>query len=177
MTEMRTSPFVVVVSDLLGSTGARRTETLVGPLEMNLAQVNSDGDATAIVTLEAMADGLIVRGSVDADVKMRCNRCLTEIPHHASASITQAYGLPSDDDFLSIGSDGSIDLEPILHDELSLSFPLVPVCLETCAGLCPTCGTDLNKDPCDGHPEESSSPFAVLQDLFDAESDAESSDA
>jgi uncharacterized metal-binding protein YceD (DUF177 family) len=26
----------------------------------------------------------------------------------------------------------------------------------------------LNRDPCDGHGEESDSPFAVLKDLFDS---------
>ena len=166
---MSQAPFTVVVSDLLGRTGARRTEVLTGPLEIELDQVVSNSDGVATVTLEAIADGLVVRGSITADVVLRCNRCLTEIPYEAAASVTQAYGLPSDEDILMIESDGSIDLGPVLHDELSLAIPLVPVCKESCAGLCPTCGNDLNTNPCDGHPEESSSPFAVLQNLLDTQ--------
>ncbi len=166
---MPQSPFIVVVSDLLGHTGARRTETLQGPLDVELDQVVSCSDGAATVTLEAIADGLIVRGAIEADSVLRCNRCLTETPFDASAEITQAYGLESDGDILPIDSDGSIDLGPLLHDELSLAIPLVPVCKEACLGLCPTCGTDLNKDPCDGHPEESSSPFAALKDLLDTQ--------
>lgn len=168
------TPFTVVVSDLLGHTGARRTERLSGPLEIDLDQVATAGPAEAEINLEAIADGLVARGAAEVPVVLRCNRCLTEVDHLAQASITQAYGGlassdSSDDDIMGIEADGSIDLEPVLHDELSLSIPLVPLCSSTCAGLCPTCGTDLNKDPCAGHPEESSSPFAALQGLFEVE--------
>ncbi len=170
-------PFAVLVSDLLGHTGARRTERLEGPLEIELDQVATAGDAEAEITLEAIADGLIARGSARLPVVLRCNRCLTEVDHLAEAQITQAYGGlaspdSSDDDIMGIEADGSIDLGPILHDELSLSIPLVPLCSDACLGLCPTCGTDLNREPCAGHPEESSSPFAALQGLFEVEDSA-----
>jgi uncharacterized protein len=164
---MPQSPFLVLVSDLLGRTGARRTEHLAGPLDIVLDQVEFCGEAKAEVVLEAMADGLIVRGFVEAPTVLRCNRCLIEVEHRARATITQAFGLPSEGEILSIDSDGSIDLKSVLHDELSLSIPLVPVCTEDCLGLCPVCGTDLNKDPCDGHGEELKSPFAALKDLFE----------
>ena len=166
---MPQSPFRIAVSDLVGHPGARRTETLVGALTIDLDQVQSCGEATAIVQLEAIADGLIVRGSVAAPAVLRCNRCLTEVPFAVEAAITQAYGLPSEEDILEIEANGSIDLGPALHDELSLEFPLAPLCTEGCLGLCPTCGTDLNKDPCRGHPEESSSPFGALKDLLDTQ--------
>jgi len=166
---MPQDPFTVVVSDLLGNIGARRSETLAGPLDIRLDQVVSCEDGVARLKLEAIADGLVVKGSITAAAILRCNRCLSEIPHETEAAIVQAYGLPSDQDILSIGSDGTIDLGPVLHDELSLAMPLTPMCSTSCAGLCPTCGTDLNTDPCAGHSEESSSPFAVLQDLFETQ--------
>ena len=120
-----------------GHTGARRSETLVGDLDVKLEQVESCGEATAELQLEAIADGLIVRGSVGASMKLRCNRCLTEFPFDAIAPITQAYGLPSEDDILEIDSDGAIDLTELLHDELSLAIPLVPLCMEACPGTLP----------------------------------------
>ncbi len=164
---MPLSPFRVVVSDLVGRSGARRSETLIGPLEIELDQLHSCGDATARLELEAIANGLIVRGSVEASAVVRCNRCLITFGFEASASVIQVYGPADEEEILRIGSDGSIDLGPVLHDELSLAFPLVPLCSESCLGLCLRCGTDLNVDPCSGHPEESSSPFAVLEELLD----------
>ena len=133
---------------------------------VELDHVTAIDEAVAEMQLEAVADGLVVRGSVTASAILRCNRCLTGIEFTATADVVQAYGPPSDDDILPIDSDGSIDLGPLLHDELSLAIPLVPVCRDDCLGLCPTCGTDLNKEPCEGHPEETNSPFAALEGLF-----------
>ena len=164
---MSEPPFQLTVSDLLGHTGARRTEVLEGEIAVSLDQVSALGIARAEVVLEAVADGLVLRGAVEAPATLRCNRCLIELEFPARAELTQAFGPPSDDDILPIESDGSIDLGPLLHDELSLAIPLVPLCRESCLGLCPTCGTDLNRDPCEGHPEESTSPFAALEGLFE----------
>jgi len=66
-----------------------------------------------------------------------------------------------------IARDGSIDLGQTLRDEASLAIPLVPVCRPDCKGLCPTCGSDLNTDPCSGHADESTSPFGALRHLLE----------
>ena len=63
---------------------------------------------------------------------------------------------------------GDVTIKGPMQVELALSMPKAPVCREDCKGLCPICGTDLNEDPCDGHGEESDSPFAVLKDLFES---------
>lgn len=164
-------PFVVVVTDLLGSTGARRIERLVGPLAYDTNLVTLTGDAVAVITLEAVADGLVARGTVTAPVRFRCNRCLLEWEEERTADVVAAFGAEPDEEIHPIGRDGTIDLEPLLHDELSLSLPLVPLCREGCRGLCPTCGTDLNTEPCSGHADESDSPFAALRDFLHPEAD------
>lgn len=46
-----------------------------------------------------------------------------------------------------------IDLEPILRDAVVLELPFTPLCRPDCAGLCPECGADLNRDPDHGHAE------------------------
>ena len=63
--------------------------------------------------------------------------------------------------------DGTVDMAGPATDELALAIPLAPLCRSDCRGLCPICGTDLNTDPCDGHADDSDSPFASLKDLFD----------
>jgi uncharacterized protein len=34
-----------------------------------------------------------------------------------------------------------------------LAIPMKPLCREGCAGLCPTCGRNLNQGPCDCPPQ------------------------
>ena len=59
-----------------------------------------------------------------------------------------------------------LDFEPVLRDLLLLSWPIAPCCSETCRGLCPTCGTNLNDRACQCGPKEGNKPFAGLGDLL-----------
>lgn len=163
------APFTVLVTDLLGTPGARRVEHLSGPVRFVTDLVSLSGDVDADVTIESMADGLIARGEVGATVGFRCNRCLTEWEERRTTPLVAVFGEESDEEINPIDREGTIDLEPSVRDELTLSLPLVPLCQEGCRGLCPTCGTDLNREPCSGHPEESGSPFAGLRDLLGPE--------
>lgn len=41
-----------------------------------------------------------------------------------------------------------IDLDPIVREQLLLALPGYPLCQESCKGLCPACGTNLNDREC-----------------------------
>jgi uncharacterized protein len=41
-----------------------------------------------------------------------------------------------------------IDLDPLVREQLLLALPRYPVCEETCQGLCPVCGQNLNEKDC-----------------------------
>ena len=42
----------------------------------------------------------------------------------------------------------SIDTELLLHDEITVNWPVKILCREDCKGLCPVCGHDLNEGDC-----------------------------
>lgn len=42
-----------------------------------------------------------------------------------------------------------LDTEPILLEQLHLNIPMKPLCREDCAGLCPACGADRNREECE----------------------------
>jgi len=167
---MNSGTFLVLITDLLGRSGAHRDETIVGPIEieMDLERVDASHPVTVQVRLEALADEILARGNIAYTAELQCNRCLTGWTQTGEVAFTQLYGKETDEDTQPITRHGYIDLEPAVHDEVSLALPLVPLCREDCLGLCPTCGTDLNTEPCDGHGEDPDSPFAVLKDLFDS---------
>jgi uncharacterized protein len=75
----------------------------------------------------------------------------------------QASGKDLDITYL---SSNYIDLSEILSEQLALQLPFQPLCSETCKGLCPQCGTDLNKGRCACAKITKNSPFAVLQKRF-----------
>lgn len=136
---------------------------------MAFEQASIDAEGTGTLRLEAISGGLLARGEVVVAATLRCQRCLTDFAAEVTASITQLYGNAEDEDALPVSGDGRIDLEAPVRDELGMAVPLTPICREECKGLCATCGTDLNVDPCDGHEDSSTSPFAPLEGLFDQE--------
>lgn len=159
------------ISDLLAHPGQARQESAALPVHVGLSNASVEDEVAVSVTLRSLTDGVVVRGTAETTVDLTCNRCLTGWSELLSVPIESVFRLqPEDeDDELPVEAGGWIDLEPVVHDEVALALPTRPVCKEECLGLCPTCGTDLNTEACDGHGEESDSPFAALQQLFAGE--------
>lgn len=164
------SSFRLLVTDLIGRPGAHRSETFTAELGLAMDLARIDSPVEVAVRMDATSREIIAAGTVDYRLEATCHRCLTSIDRAGRARFSQVYrydGPDDDEDVLMVSNDGHIDLEQPVVDEVGLSLPLAPVCRDDCAGLCPTCGNDLNTDPCDGHEEESSSPFAVLEHFLD----------
>lgn len=60
----------------------------------------------------------------------------------------------------------TIDLDPIVREQVLLALPVTVVCREDCKGLCPTCGQDLNEQDCGhGKTKEVDARLARLKDI------------
>lgn len=70
--------------------------------------------------------------------------------------------IAEDEDF-SIYEGKTIDLDPMLYEQLLLAQPTTYLCSEGCKGLCPRCGANLNTSPCACKPEVKAHPFDVLK--------------
>lgn len=159
----------ILVSDLLSKPGSSRKESGAIRLDIDLTNAGVHGDAGFEATLRSLSDGLVARGDATVFADLTCNRCLEVNTETLEVPFEQVYRHePQDeDDEMRIERGTWIDLEPAVHDEVTLSLPIVPVCRPDCLGLCPTCGANLNIEPCGGHEDETDSPFAALKDLFD----------
>ena len=107
-----------------------------------------------------------VRGRAFIDLSAECSRCLvpvtlplrtqievTLVPAEKEAKVGD--GGQVDDDDLGIGTyeNREIDLACVVRDEVLLELPMRPLCVEKCAGLCATCGKNLNEGPCTCAPQ------------------------
>ena len=120
---------------------------------------------------------LLVTGTVEGTAKTECARCLEEAAIPITGEIEGYFLLTADaeipddmeeDEFERIGEDKTIEMSPLIELAILLELPQVPLCREDCAGICPTCGKDLNEGPCDCEAdaeEISSNPFSVLKDF------------
>lgn len=163
------SPDLIVdVSDLVGHPEAVKTVSGTHQVSLRLGDVTVKGAMTVDGEVKGTIDGALAGFDARAPAHFVCVRCLVEWDGELVASGTQHFSRVPDEDGYAI-EDRQIDLTGPATDELALSMPHAPLCRVDCQGLCPICGTDLNEDPCDGHGEESDSPFAVLKDLFDSD--------
>jgi uncharacterized protein len=156
------------VSDLLAKPGSHRAESGSVEVHVDLADASVNGPVAVEVDLASLTDGTVIRGRAQATANLICDRCLTTWSEPLIVPIEQVYRLrPQSEDELPVEPGGWIELGDVVHDEVSLGLPRRPVCRPDCKGLCPTCGSDLNTDPCAGHHDESDSPFSALKDLFE----------
>ncbi len=120
----------------------------------------------------------ILDGSISGYALVPCDRCLEPYRHQLdfefrlflSALISdpdQSETELSEDDMLVQFVDGSkIDLDDIVREQIYISLPMKSLCREDCAGLCPVCGTDLNKKMCECQRGEGHSEFSKLKALL-----------
>ncbi len=162
----RQGVFRILVSDLVDRPGERRTERGSVSVDVAVGESRVEGEATVTVDLDGIDDGVLARFQATVTAQLVCTRCLAEWPEELSVSAFQVFEEEPDEDGYALERD-TIDLTGPVRDEIALAVPMRPLCRPDCAGLCPTCGNDLNENPCGGHVEPSTSPFAVLRDLIE----------
>lgn len=163
--------FTASVAEILGKPGSYRDLKVSQPLPgvrtelARLAGAPLEGSLKA----ESVVEGILVTGRVRGRVQLTCARCLKDLETDVDADLCELFlapghEAPAEEETYKV--EGlEIDLEPMLHDALTLELPLNPVCDEDCKGLCSHCGQDLNTGAC-GCVEENVDPrWAALSAL------------
>jgi uncharacterized protein len=105
--------------------------------------------------VQAVGHDVVVRGRLTGEAAMECRRCLVSVRvavmeevsvlyqagiGAAEAEEAEVYPLPPR------GRD--LDLMPMVREQAVLAVPAFATCSESCLGLCPKCGKNLNEGPC-----------------------------
>ena len=81
-----------------------------------------------------------------------CDRCLTEFDREYGFDfehiLVRSLNNGSDDDEYVITESDKLDMDELAVTDCLLQLPSKLLCREDCLGLCPVCGTDLNKNEC-----------------------------
>ena len=122
---------------------------------------------------------IVARGSLSATVELECSRCLGPLTLAVTATIEEQFPIPSaqavtagreeeitEEEKEPLFEDNRFDLSEYIRQTVLVEVPIKPLCSETCRGLCPTCGRNLNEGPCDCPVEVEASPFAVLKEIL-----------
>lgn len=124
--------------------------------------------------LDAVVEGILVRGSIGYHVEIACARCLTLGDHDLEAQVTELFVDPAkreedeedDPGYELIDDRTALDLSTLARDALLIDLPVAVLCDDGCLGLCPECGTDRNLEDCGHRPGAAPDPrWAALEQL------------
>ena len=122
-------------------------------------------------------DRFQLTGRVATTLELMCSRCLEPFEWAVDQPFDLRY-LPDvgrqgsddleiqEDDFsTALYENEEIDLGQLIRERLYLSLPMKPLCRESCSGLCPQCGANLNRSTCECRREWADPRFAALRAL------------
>lgn len=108
---------------------------------------------------------VFVEGEITCVVSGLCDRCLQQITHKQFVlPFQQEFFKDFADDDSYVYCDSKLDATKAVQDEIVLSMPTNLLCKESCKGLCPKCGADLNTQQCSCDTAKPNA-FSVLKNL------------
>lgn len=148
-------------------------DLVLGEYEFGSLDFRVEGPARYIGSVDYVGDGVRAHGSVEIPLTATCVRCLVEFPLTIRGEFDTVFfmepGVDAEGEALPIISepDDLIDIELMLVEALIVETPFAPLHDPNCAGICPSCGVDLNESECEcGDDPDPDHPFAVLRTLI-----------
>ncbi len=128
--------------------------------------------------------GILAKGTLDAEIELTCSRCLSLFSWPLTLNIEEEYfptidivtgtpiPLPDEPDCFTIDEHNIIDLSEAIRQYALLAIPMKPLCRKDCAGLCPSCGCNLNQASCNCPTEPADPRWSELSKLILANNQA-----
>ncbi|MEP6916837.1 MAG: DUF177 domain-containing protein [Acidobacteriota bacterium] len=134
---------------------------------------------TVSLDVEKVGKGIFrVIGHAATTLELECGRCVEpfEMPidarwelRYAPAAVATAEPdreITEDDLTTAFYRDESLDVIEMLGEQIQLLLPMKPLCAESCRGLCPECGANLNRTECGCQPRWEDPRLAPLKGLL-----------
>ena len=139
---------------------------LAAPVELSMDVSRVGGDAFA------------VSGRAKTTIELECSRCVEPFTVPVDAAFDLRYvpqaenagdgerEIAEDDLATAYYREGLLDVVDLLREQLQLALPMKPLCVESCRGLCPQCGANLNRTTCGCTPPWEDPRLAPLKGLL-----------
>lgn len=101
------------------------------------------------------ADALLLEGEAVTTLSLTCDRCLKPFVEEKAVALDALLAAEvenEDSDIVPLEGD-EVDLDVLVREAFVLDMDTKHLCSESCKGLCPGCGVDLNHEPCRCRPE------------------------
>ncbi|HOK52985.1 MAG TPA: DUF177 domain-containing protein [Armatimonadota bacterium] len=124
---------------------------------------------------------IVARGKLETEIELECSRCLEKLTIPVNVKIDEQLPIPvfqtafveqedvDEEEEEPLFRDNVFDLSEYIRQVVLVEVPIQPLCSDTCKGLCPTCGTNLNQGLCNCPVDVEASPFAALASMLEEE--------
>jgi uncharacterized protein len=138
----------------------------------------ADSPVQGEVWLTRTDRGILVKARLNTEVRVTCSRCLRVFGCTVPVNFEEEYfpvidavsgsslTLPDEPGCFTIDKHHILDLTEAVRQYALLTIPMKPLCRQDCAGLCPTCGRNLNQGGCDCPPQGLESRWSKLSKLL-----------
>ncbi len=146
--------------------------------EIELAPIELAGQRYVAVPEKVTAELAVSQANTGMVFELRfhtrlhgpCFRCLADAVFDVPISVREYQAeRPGGSEELTTPylADGRLDLSAWARDAVVLALPDKILCKPDCAGLCPVCGRDLNREPHEHAEDEQDPRWAALAQLLD----------
>ncbi len=129
------------------------------------------------IDIQQSGNEFFCQGSVIADLKLECARCLTEFDKNIQNKMdfiicdkeyhtsTEGDAIDTEDYVYYTGPEQKADLREIVRQTILLGLTMKPLCSEDCKGLCSSCSINLNISDCECDNEKVDPRWDALKNL------------
>jgi len=104
-------------------------------------------DLSFSISMVRDSEKIKVTGSFKTEISVRCVKCLEHFDFNINSKF-DSISLKEEEMEYIFYSNGEIDIEKLIIEQVNLNVPLRVVCSDNCKGLCSMCGTNLNYEKC-----------------------------
>jgi len=126
--------------------------------------------------LKKIRETVYLEGQLKTTVSLPCSRCLetTSLPiscrfnyifSPSGGPHVEEQELSAEDLDTLYYEEETIDLDPVVYEQIVMNIPIKALCRDSCKGLCPVCGINLNEGSCQCRAQSGDPRFDILKKL------------
>lgn len=118
---------------------------------------------------------ITLKAKSDIVLSVPCDRCLesVEVSFDIDVDLVLEFdengklkATEDDYDELCYVNGYDLDVDKMVCEEIMIGFPMKVLCKEDCKGLCPNCGTNLNRHECGCDRQVLDPRMSIIRDIF-----------
>jgi uncharacterized protein len=129
------------------------------------------GELNIEVELNKTYNQVILNVNLKINAIFECDRCVTDFTQELNPvyQVVYMFGNIAESDDINVvylpADADKINIAPEVRDYALLAVPMKKLCNDSCKGLCPKCGRNLNEGTCTCDPVDIDSRWLPLQEL------------